>query len=106
MKKIVFGLIALVIISAGSVFAQNKFPGWAKGIVWYQIFPERFADGDTANEPGVDKVFIDMKNQSNYALTETGISALKIIFYENGTIPITPIAPTNLSGIPDTTSIE
>ena len=51
MKKIVFGLIALVIISAGSVFAQNKFPGWAKGIVWYQIFPERFADGDTANEP-------------------------------------------------------
>ena len=63
MKKIVFGLIALVIISAGSVFAQNKFPGWAKGIVWYQIFPERFADGDTANEPGVDKVFIDMKNK-------------------------------------------
>ena len=24
---------------------------WAKGIVWYQIFPERFNNGDTSNDP-------------------------------------------------------
>jgi alpha-glucosidase len=24
-------------------------PDWAKGIAWYQIFPDRFADGDPAN---------------------------------------------------------
>lgn len=26
-------------------------PDWAKGIVWYQIFPERFRDGDPNNQP-------------------------------------------------------
>jgi glycosidase len=61
MKKIFFGFLLAIIISTGSSFTQNKFPDWAKGIVWYQIFPERFADGDTSNEPSADKVFIDMK---------------------------------------------
>jgi glycosidase len=28
-----------------------------KGIVWYQIFPERFANGDTTNDPTADKVY-------------------------------------------------
>lgn len=26
-------------------------PEWAEGIVWYQIFPERFRDGDPNNQP-------------------------------------------------------
>lgn len=26
-------------------------PEWAKQTVWYQIFPERFANGDTSNDP-------------------------------------------------------
>ncbi|MDR9417337.1 glycoside hydrolase family 13 protein [Gracilimonas sp.] len=26
-------------------------PEWSKGIVWYQIFPERFRDGDPTNQP-------------------------------------------------------
>ena len=26
-------------------------PEWAKGIVWYQIFPERFRNGDPGNDP-------------------------------------------------------
>lgn len=26
-------------------------PDWAKGIVYYQIFPERFKNGDTSNDP-------------------------------------------------------
>jgi len=26
-------------------------PEWARGIVWYQIFPERFRDGDPNNQP-------------------------------------------------------
>jgi glycosidase len=47
----------LIILSFVQVLnAQNNFPAWAKGIVWYQIFPERFADGDTTNEPTVDKI--------------------------------------------------
>jgi len=26
-------------------------PGWASGVVWYQIFPERFRNGDPTNDP-------------------------------------------------------
>ncbi|MBZ0199873.1 MAG: glycoside hydrolase family 13 protein [Ignavibacteriaceae bacterium] len=41
-----------------SFFAFGQpVPEWSKGIVWYQIFPERFANGDKQNDPGVDKVF-------------------------------------------------
>ena len=28
-----------------------KAPAWVKDTVWYQIFPERFANGDTKNDP-------------------------------------------------------
>jgi cyclomaltodextrinase / maltogenic alpha-amylase / neopullulanase len=36
-----------------SVAVQPAFqtPDWAKHAVWYQIFPERFRNGDTANDP-------------------------------------------------------
>lgn len=40
-------------------FAQSNLPEWAKGIVWYQIFPERFANGDSKNDPDASKVFIN-----------------------------------------------
>ena len=28
-----------------------KTPEWVKKTVWYQIFPERFANGDKTNDP-------------------------------------------------------
>lgn len=32
--------------------AQTDFtPAWSKGVVWYQIFPERFRNGDPHNDP-------------------------------------------------------
>ena len=31
-------------------------PQWAKTVVWYQIFPERFRDGDTSNNPTKDDI--------------------------------------------------
>ncbi len=38
-----------------SIFAQPKAasnaPEWARDVVWYQIFPERFRNGDPANDP-------------------------------------------------------
>ncbi|MDB5249918.1 MAG: alpha-amylase [Segetibacter sp.] len=34
--------------------AQKDFtPEWSKGVVWYQIFPERFNNGDRNNDPKV-----------------------------------------------------
>lgn len=31
--------------------AEFQTPDWAKGVVWYQVFPERFRDGNTENNP-------------------------------------------------------
>ncbi|MHB1687293.1 MAG: glycoside hydrolase family 13 protein [Ignavibacteriaceae bacterium] len=41
---------------SNNIKAQNKkeiprVPGWAKDAIWYQIFPERFANGDKSNDP-------------------------------------------------------
>lgn len=30
----------------------SRVPAWAIGATWYQVFPERFRDGDPANNPG------------------------------------------------------
>ena len=45
--------IYLVMSSVSPAQGKNvsKVPGWAKDAVWYQIFPERFANGDKTNDP-------------------------------------------------------
>lgn len=35
---------------------KSFVPEWAKSAVWYQIFPERFRNGDTANDPKVENI--------------------------------------------------
>ncbi|HFB67657.1 MAG TPA: alpha-amylase, partial [Calditrichae bacterium] len=46
-------LLAMVWVAVGLLVqhGQASAPEWAQGVVWYQIFPERFANGDTANDP-------------------------------------------------------
>ncbi len=51
-------LSALLLCCAGPAFAQQPartdgefVPAWAKEVVWYQIFPERFRNGDPTNDP-------------------------------------------------------
>lgn len=51
-------VVLLTLISSFSAAAEkilqsnNEFvPLWAKSAVWYQIFPERFRDGDPSNNP-------------------------------------------------------
>ncbi len=44
----------------------NDIPEWAKEAVWYQIFPERFANGDTQNDP----TSIDMEGAWPYFTPE------------------------------------
>ncbi|HEY0045331.1 MAG TPA: glycoside hydrolase family 13 protein [Flavobacterium sp.] len=47
-------LIYLLFLTASSAIAQKDFtPEWSKGVVWYQIFPERFNNGDPSNDPKV-----------------------------------------------------
>ena len=53
--------LTLMLNNSSKVSAQNNFPNWAEGIIWYQIFPERFANGDLSNDPKPEKVFINQK---------------------------------------------
>jgi cyclomaltodextrinase / maltogenic alpha-amylase / neopullulanase len=55
-NKIITGsfVLELFCLSCTTCIAQKDFtPDWSKGIVWYQIFPERFSNGDTKNDPAV-----------------------------------------------------
>ncbi|MDD3716473.1 MAG: alpha-amylase family glycosyl hydrolase, partial [Candidatus Marinimicrobia bacterium] len=68
-KKLIKGIFTLIFISS-AVFSCSKsndakadtaadsefVPHWAKTVVWYQIFPERFRNGDTDNDPTVKDI--------------------------------------------------
>ncbi|HRK73738.1 MAG TPA: hypothetical protein PLL64_05650, partial [Rhodothermales bacterium] len=47
MKTLFFLLLCLPF----PLVAQTQVPEWAKKVIWYQIFPERFRDGDSKNQP-------------------------------------------------------
>jgi cyclomaltodextrinase / maltogenic alpha-amylase / neopullulanase len=50
--------ILLLFLFSFSLPAQSFHPEWAEGIIWYQIFPERFSNGDSLNDPDGQKVFM------------------------------------------------
>ncbi len=43
--------LALVLIATAAHAQPDTAPAWAQTAVWYQIFPERFANGDASNDP-------------------------------------------------------
>ena len=44
-------ILSAIVISLGISLASHATPDWAKDVIWYQIFPERFANGDPSNDP-------------------------------------------------------
>lgn len=40
----------------GSSEHQYYTPEWARHVIWYQVFPERFRNGDTSNDPIAERV--------------------------------------------------
>jgi Glycosidases len=51
MKRFVFFLVVFAAFT-GVIFSQEQtVPEWAKKVVWYQIFPERFRNGNPKNDP-------------------------------------------------------
>ena len=66
MKKI---FIVLFLLVQGTAFPQggktplDQPPAWAKTAIWYQIFVERFNNGDKLNDPGPDNINIPPMNQ-------------------------------------------
>ncbi len=55
MKVPLYLFISLILLST-NLLAQNQVPQWAKGAVWYQIFPERFRNASSANDPIAERV--------------------------------------------------
>src|SRR5205823_4507989 len=53
-----FFLVAIATLIGSIVYgAQNSTaPDWAREAVFYQIFPERFCNGDTNNDPTRDSL--------------------------------------------------
>ncbi|WMS92277.1 glycoside hydrolase family 13 protein [Pseudoalteromonas sp. HL-AS1] len=47
---------AATALSSTSADTAEFVPQWAKKAVWYQIFPERFRNGDLTNDPTVDDI--------------------------------------------------
>lgn len=71
----------------------NNVPDWGKSAVWYQIFPERFRNGDPSNDPTRDTLEMHFPNVGGWRVTPwTGDyfvrddweKAIGDSFYENG----------------------
>ena len=43
-----------------------SYPDWAKGAVYYQVFPERFANGDIRNDPPGTEAWGTLPTRENY----------------------------------------
>jgi cyclomaltodextrinase / maltogenic alpha-amylase / neopullulanase len=54
-------------IAAQTNFNKDEIPQWAKGVVWYQIFPERFCNGDSTNDPKVEDIFLNSSTSDSIA---------------------------------------
>lgn len=50
--------IVAFVLTIGTLQAQVGVPTWARDAVWYQIFPERFRNGDPGNDPTAAEVGI------------------------------------------------
>jgi cyclomaltodextrinase len=58
--KIIAILLGFLCVSLTSAAQSNAHapskdftPNWSKGVIWYQIFPERFRNGDRSNDPKI-----------------------------------------------------
>ncbi len=62
MKKIFFLILVFVSVNLVGQITNPNPPEWAKNVVWYQIFVERFHNGDKSNDPTPETTTVkDMK---------------------------------------------
>lgn len=66
------------LLCASPTFAQKTpSPAWAKNAIWYQIFVERFHNGDKSNDPKIENVNIPpigMVFPADWSVTDWGHS--------------------------------
>lgn len=55
MKRILFTIGILLASQETNIMADNNWtPDWAYDAVWYQVFPERFRNGNPSNDPTLE----------------------------------------------------
>jgi len=55
-RRILHVMMFLFFISSQATLVYCQVPEWAKGAVWYQIFPDRFLNGYPGNDPVKENV--------------------------------------------------
>lgn len=45
-----------VVVEKQSTLPYDEAPAWSQNAIWYQIFVERFRNGDTLNDPTIDDI--------------------------------------------------
>ncbi len=50
------GKVCMASQEQGAAQTGTNVPEWARNVVWYQIFPERFHNADNTNDPVVGRV--------------------------------------------------
>ncbi|MGN6727261.1 MAG: glycoside hydrolase family 13 protein, partial [Tepidisphaeraceae bacterium] len=80
----VFDALSQMRPAAQSVRMQPSFvtPAWAEHAVWYQIFPERFRNGDPSNDPTNDADDQLIRWTSRWFSTQPGEAPGMANFYE------------------------
>ena len=77
MKKTIASILTFL-FCLNFALAQNKQtpfnepPSWAKSVIWYQIFVERFNNGDKSNDPkpeNMDVPFMKIKTPDGWSVT-------------------------------------
>lgn len=63
---IVFGVAGCLVDTEQP--AKTNEPHWADTAIWYALFPERFANGDSANDPAAG-IVLDGQSIPNWAVT-------------------------------------
>ena len=53
---LILGIILLSCVTSSSNKNNTLPPQWSKEAIWYQIYPERFRNGDYGNDPTIDDI--------------------------------------------------
>lgn len=64
--------LALLALPAAAQDAPATPPDWAREAVWYQIFPERFRNGDPTNDPTPERIAGSWPHVETARLREAG----------------------------------
>jgi len=62
MKKFILILFAGLFLTSVNAQKLSNPPSWAKDAIWYQIFVERFNNGDKTNDPTVESTSVQNMN--------------------------------------------